>query len=84
MTDASGFFLPLKIGFVFFEPPSNNQLSGGPPEWGHPRPLEAARSGRAAIGFARPFFWFSCPGGAGPLITTVDQSDIRGLGTGLS
>lgn len=41
-------------------------------------PSEAARSGRQFL------FLFSCPGGAGPLLTTVVHSDIRGLGTGLS
>ena len=70
--------------FVFLKPPLSNQLSGGPPEWGPPT---TPGGGPERLGlrfdlqgnFLIFLFWRS-----GAAITTVDQSDIRGLGTGLS
>ena len=69
--------------FGFWDSPSSNQPSGGPSEWGlHTTPGGGPERPWLRLGL-KCHFCFSCPGGAGPLLTTVVHSDIRGLGTGL-
>ena len=67
------FYLPFAFNSQLLKPEAARAAENG----SNRDSSEAARNGRQFL------FVFSCPGGAGSLLTTVVHSDIRGLGTGL-